>query len=132
MYRLLLPPPPHENSKRLLNQHSVLGHYPPVSKTPGPLPLNPRVQSFNITVNGCLLLLVCVFNTKVDCCEIVLSTQALELLCSTRPFKNVERQSFFFKIAHLALIYFLSKCPCHLLSNNILQEFLLLFAILFL
>ena len=87
------PPPPRRKFKKLPGQHLVPGHHPPTSKTPGPLPLNQEYGSAyaifkHWTVNGCLLLLVCMFYRKVNCWEIFLSTQALELLFSPRHFIN--------------------------------------------
>ena len=39
------PPPPRLKFKKLPGQHSVPGHHPPTSKTPGPLPLNQEYGS---------------------------------------------------------------------------------------
>ena len=39
------PPPPQRKFKKLPGQHSVLGHHPLTSKTPGPLPLNQEYGS---------------------------------------------------------------------------------------
>ena len=85
-------PPPTTKIHKLSDQHSVLGHHWPASKTPGPLPLNQQSGSAYAIFKHYSKSMLTFISLRVLQEEMFLSTQAFELMCSPRHFKNNERQ----------------------------------------